>query len=89
MPFWIVAIAVAALGLGIRYRIHRVEKSRILAAAEEQGWRQVEVAWRAFPPDRTGRKGERWYRVSYRDGDGRRQERFCKTSLRRGEVQWQ
>lgn len=88
MELAILVGAVALIGVGIRAAIHRAEVRRIAAAAAELGLRRVEVSWLPFPPDRSARKGVRYYRVRGVDRDGRSQERIGTAALRSGEVHW-
>ena len=80
--------AVALIGAGIRFAVHRAEVKRIAAAAEELGLRRVEVSWIPIPPDKSARKGVRYYRVRAVDRDGRAEERIGTASLKSGEVHW-
>jgi hypothetical protein len=83
----IMVLATAGVGTAIHILVRRTDKGRIEAAAHEQGWRQVQIAWAPFAAGWGGKKGTRHYRVTYRDEDGRERERVCKTSMRGG-VHW-
>ena len=76
--------AVMALVLGLRYGLHVMDKGRITEAARAKGWQDVTVQWAPFAPGWLFEKGERHYRVSYRDGEGRHCLRHCKTGLLTG-----
>lgn len=82
----LVFLAVLA-AISIRVGLHFIDKSRIVEAANGRGWRRVEVRWAPFAPGWFFEKGERHYRVTYRDADGARGESYCKTGLLTG-VYW-
>ncbi len=71
----------------VRVWMHFVDKRRVVEAANERGWQRVEVHWEPFASGWFFEKGERHYRVLYRDEDGEAQDRICKTSLFTG-VYW-
>lgn len=84
-PGSVVLFVVAAIS--IRVFLGVIDKQRIREAASKRGWRRVEVYWAPLAPGWFFEKGERHYRVLFRDEDGEEAELYCKTGLLTG-VYW-
>lgn len=78
---FVIALVVIAVVIVIRVGLYFIDKDRIEAAAQQKGWRNVEVKWAPFAPGWFFEKGERHYRVTYLDEQGVSQRVYCKTSL--------
>ena len=79
----VIALAVA-LAVVTRLVVHRLDRNRIRAYAERNGWQLESCSWRLFGPGWFGSRRERIYEICYRDGEGRSHEAFAKTSALAG-----
>jgi len=82
-----IVILVLLFAVSIRVLLGIIDKRRIREAASKRGWRRVLVYWSPFAPGWFFEKGERHYRVLFRDEDGEEAELYCKTGLLTG-VYW-
>lgn len=83
----LVILLVVACVICLRVALHFIDRERIFRAACRKGWRDIEVKWAPFARGFFFEKGERHYRVTYRDSHGGRRTSICKTSLLTG-IYW-
>jgi hypothetical protein len=74
-------ILLVVLVLGIRLAAGSLDHERVRAHFESQGAKLLSARWEPFGRGWFGEKGDRIYRVRWRDADGDVHEAQCKTSL--------
>lgn len=74
-------LAVAAIG---RFLAHGMDRNRISAYAQGNGWQLLDCRWRFFGPGWIGNRNARFYDIRYRDADGRTHTACAKTSALAG-----
>lgn len=80
----LIILLVVVLAIGLRLVAGFMDSDRLEQYARERGWTVLERRWEPFGPGWFGQKGDRIYRVVYRDEQGRRHEAYAKTSALSG-----
>ena len=73
--------------IGVIVVIYRMDRSRILQAAEDNLWTDIKISWAPLAPGAIFDTNERGYLVRYKDQNGLNSFCFCKTSMFTG-VNW-
>ena len=82
--FAMVMAGAVALAVVMRLLVHQLDRSRIRAYAERNGWQLESCNWRLFGPGWFGSRKERIYEIRYVDCEGRSHSAFAKTSALAG-----
>lgn len=80
----VVIVAVVVLAVLGRFLAHGMDRSRIRAYAEGNGWELLDCRWRLFAPGWIGNRYARFYDIRYRDAEGRTHAACAKTSALAG-----
>lgn len=83
---WTAVIIVAAVVLAVigRFLAHGMDRNRILAYAQGNGWELLDCRWRLFGHGWLGNRYARFYDIRYRDAEGRTHAACAKTSALAG-----
>ena len=83
---WMAVIIVAVVVLAVLGRLmaHGMDRSRIRAYAQGNGWELLDCRWRLFGPGWIGNRDARFYDIRYRDAEGRTHTACAKTSALAG-----
>ena len=80
-------IAIVLVVIALRVGAHFLDLSRIRDAAQQHGWRNVDVRWSPFSAGWITEPRQRFYEVSFKDRNGAPGYKTCKTSLLGG-ISW-
>ena len=85
-PGWTAAIIVFVVVLAVigRFLAHGMDRNRIRAYAQGNGWELLDCRWRLFGPGWIGNRYARFYDIRYRDAEGRTHAACAKTSALAG-----